>query len=729
MSNKPLYVAFVWHMHQPYYKDLLTGEYVLPWVRLHALKDYYDMVALMDPYPQIKATFNLVPSLLLQIEDYAAGTAKDKFLEVTVKDPKDLTSAEKFFILKNFFLANWDTMVKPYPRYYDLLLKRGRFVSGADIARVAKHFTTHDWMDLQVWFNLIWFGLDYRENDPVIKELFAKGKNFTNEDKIAFLAKQKELIGKVIPKYKEARDRGQIEISTTPFYHPILPLLCDSNVARVSMPDIHLPHVRFRHPEDAETQVKRAVEYFEKLFGYKPVGMWPSEGSVSPDIIPIIADQGIKWIATDEGILARSLSSSTGMPNLASQEILKPYVIQKDGKQINIVFRNHFLSDRVGFVYSRWSGEDAAKDLIHHLHNIRQSLPQSDQPYLVSIILDGENAWEYFPDGAKSFFNNLYCMLSQDPLLKTTTVNDFMEQFPPQAYLPKLFPGSWINNNFRIWIGHEEDNKAWDYLLNARSLLEGAVVDEEKLKTAWEELYIAEGSDWCWWYGDDHSSENDDTFDALFRKHLKNIYTLIGQPAPNYLDLPIKQLKVVAPIKEPTYLIQPIIDGEVSNFFEWLAAGVFDIEKAKGAMHQSQTILKKIYYGFDLANFYLRLDASFDLGIEEAHGLSYAVTIFAKDKYQIQVKFNSSLQKYEAEFMRVTPEGTTEKISNLETFAIKKVIEIGFPFALLEVEPDQEVQFSVSVMRMDQELEVWPKGGVIAFNVPTENFEAEHWFV
>jgi alpha-amylase/alpha-mannosidase (GH57 family) len=417
------------------------------------------------------------------------------------------------------------------------------------------------------------------------------------------------------------------------------------------------------------------------------------------------------------------------MPTLASQDLFKPYVVQKDGKHLNIIFRNHFLSDRLGFVYSHWNGEDAAKDLIHHLHNIKQSLPHSDQPYLVSIILDGENAWEYFPDGAKSFFNNLYCMLSQDPGLKTTTVKDFIEKFPPQAHLSKLFPGSWINNNFRIWIGHAEDNKAWDYLLNARSILEGAATSAENLKTAWEELYIAEGSDWCWWYGDDHSSENDDTFDALFRKHLKNIYTLTQQSPPNYLDLPIKQLKVVTPIKEPTYLIQPIIDGEVSNFFEWLAAGVFDIEKAKGAMHQSQTILKKIYYGFDLANLYLRFDASFGLGIDEAKGLSYMVSIFAKGKYQIQIKFNPTPQKYEAVFLRITPEGKTETITSVENFAINKIIEVGLPFALLEAEPDQEVQFSVGVIREDQELEMWPKGGVIAFKVPTENYEAEHWFV
>jgi len=302
-------------------------------------------------------------------------------------------------------------------------------------------------------------------------------------------------------------ERRQIEISTTPFYHPILPLLCDSAIAKVALPHLTLPKKKFAHPEDAISQVEQAVKYHQERFGRPPEGMWPSEGSVSEEIIPIIAKAGIKWIATDEEILARSLAKGHA---LQPAELYRPYLIEKEGQTLNIIFRNHRLSDLVGFVYSGWKGEEAAHDLIAHLHHIRESLPEIGGPYLVSLALDGENAWEYYQSNGVEFFNALYPKLSKDPLLKTITIGQFIKENPPTQKLPQLFPGSWINHNFKIWIGHEEDNLAWDYLAHARDLLTRVKPedwDEElkkKMAIAWQELFIAEGSDWCWWFGDDH---------------------------------------------------------------------------------------------------------------------------------------------------------------------------------------------------------------------------------
>jgi len=584
-------------MHQPFYKDLVTGEYVLPWVRLHAIKDYYDMVAILDDFKCIKQTFNLVPSLLEQLEEYVNGNAMDRHLEVTLKNPGDLSFDDKVFMLQNFFMANWDTMVNPYKRYYELLLKRGRFVTLPDIKSVAKRFTDGELLDLQVWFNLTWFGNIYKSKDQVINGLIEKGKNFTVEDKAALMAKQREVMSKIIPKYKELSEKGQIELTVTPYYHPILPLLLDTNSAREAMHNIKLPQNRFRHPEDAKYQIEEAVKYAKKIFGKPPAGMWPSEGSVSQDIIPLVSNAGIRWIATDEEVLSKSLGREVSKGRtLSSAELFKPYVIEKDNCKLDIIFRDHNLSDLVGFTYSKWDPRDAASDLIMHINNIRNSLPDDGKNYLVSIILDGENAWEYYKNNGWDFLCALYEKLSSEPNIRTVRVSDFLDENPPADKLHHLFSGSWINHNFRVWIGHEEDNAAWDHLARARLALENT---HNMDPLAWKELYIAEGSDWCWWYGDDHSSENDETFDMLFRKHLKNIYHLIGKPYPQNLDVPIKQRPAIRPIREPAYIVTPVLDGEITNYYEWLSAGYYDIGKLKGAMHQAETVIKGIYYGFD----------------------------------------------------------------------------------------------------------------------------------
>lgn len=690
---------------------------MLPWVRLHAVKDYYDMVAILDRFPEVHANFNLVPSLLVQIEDYAEGKANDKFLKFTLKDPKELTAEERVFILQNFFMVNWENMIKPYPYYYDLLMKRGRFVSQADLERAVKRFSYQELLDLQVWFNLTWFGFIYKLEDPIISSLIKKGKRFTEEDKKAVIEKQNEIIKKIIPAYRQAQERGQIEISTSPFYHPILPLLCDTDAAKEGMPHIVLPPAPFRHPEDADAQVKLAVEYYISRFGRKPIGMWPSEGSVSERIIPIIAGAGIKWIGTDERILGRSLHKGR---SLSAEELCQPYLLEKEGSALSVIFRNQFLSDQIGFVYYRWKAPDAAADFMEHLNNIRVSL-STDRNHLVTIILDGENAWEYYPKGGKEFFEAFYERLRTDPNVRTVKIGQYLEENPPSRKLHKLFAGSWINNNFKIWIGHTEDNTAWDYLGAAR-----LVMSEESPPLAWQELYVAEGSDWCWWYGDDHSCENDAVFDLLFRKHLKNIYQLIGREPPSYLDLPIKKLRLVRPLKEPVYLIQPILDGKITNYYEWLSAGHFDIGKARGTMHQAATILREVFYGFSMTELYVRLDMNFDPSAENSQTLSYSILFLAPLQYKAKVYYSNSENRFVSELIKGSNLSSVQKI---ETFAVGKIIELGIPFKYIEARPGDRIEFVITIGNDSQELERWPRSGAITVLVPTESYEMEQWSV
>ena len=726
MTSRPIQVAFVWHMHQPFYKDLVTGEYVLPWVRLHAIKDYYDMVAILDRFKGIKQTFNLVPSLVEQIEDYVSGNAMDRHLKVTLKDPKDLSHEDKVFMLQNFFMANWETMVNPYKRYYELLLKRGRFVTLDEIKSVAKRFTDQELLDLQVWFNLTWFGHIYKSGDPVIKGLLEKGRNFTADDKTNLINKQKEIMSRIIPKYRELMESGQIEITVTPYYHPILPLLIDTNSAREALGNIKLPQQRFRHPEDASSQIEDAVKYMQKTFGSAPCGMWPSEGSVSEDIIPLVSRAGIKWIATDEEILAMSLNRTVGEGRaLSSEELFKPYLLKRDGSSLNIIFRDHNLSDLLGFVYSKWDHKDAASDFIMHLNNIRESLPDNGRNYLVSVILDGENAWEYYRNNGWDFLCELYERLSKESNIRTVRVCDFLAENPPADTLDHLFSGSWINHNFRVWIGHDEDNRAWDYLTRARLALENASATDA---TAWKELYIAEGSDWCWWYGDDHSSENDQTFDQLFRKHLKNIYHLIKKPAPQYLDVPIKQVTAIRPTREPAYIISPVLDGEITNYYEWLSAGYYDIGKLKGAMHQTETVVKGIYYGFDISNMHVRLDVNADMSNSEARNLSFVLVIYHPHPYRIKASYDGQIGRYVFNISKLEDDHW-RFIKSIDTLGIKSIVEASVPFSDIEVKSLDEVQFAVFIEKDSQELERWPRSGSINFITPSPDFVEKQWSV
>lgn len=579
-------VCFVWHMHQPFYKDLVRGEYKLPWTRLHGLKDYYGMVQLLEEFPKVHQTFNLVPSMLVQLEDYASGTADDPFLRAALKPAETLTDAEKQFLLQYFFQANVDNLINRYPRYAELYRNRTR------------PYAMQDYRDLQVLSQLCWIDEFFLESDADIAALVAKGSEFTVEDQALLGRKQVEIIGHVIPVYKKFAATGQIELSTTPFYHPILPLICDSNIAGVSNPAVPLP-TRFQYPEDAREQLRRARAYMQEKIGVAPVGLWPSEGSVSDDALTLAGECGFQWFATDNGVLGRTLGRPAG-----PLETYRPYIWERGGQALHGLFRDHYLSDLVGFTYSKMGAEEAADHLIAR---IVENAGGRDS--LVPVILDGENAWEYFPESGREFLRLLYQRLQSTPGMTALTVSEALERHVPER-LTTIFPGSWISANFDVWIGFEEDNRAWEYLRRARETYEKHAlgVSPEARAMAYDELLIAEGSDWCWWYGPHHESINRPEFDQLFRDHLSNAYRLLGQPAPAELGRPILKIEAATHDIPPSTHIRAVIDGEITSYFEWMGAGEYRLDQRQGAMHGGRSGLQMLYYGTDGETLYLRLD-------------------------------------------------------------------------------------------------------------------------
>jgi len=608
-----LRVVVLWHQHQPFYKDLVTGEYRLPWVRMHALKDYYGMVKLLDEFPSIHQTFNLVPSLINQIQEYESGTAHDPFLEAAARPARDLTPADRRFALQYLFQANPVHLIGRYPRYVELW---ERFQSvGSDPDRADKFFQRQDYTDLQVLSQLAWFD-EFFLQEPEIAELVRKARNFSLEDQAFVTQHQKELIQRVLPAHGKAAKEGRIEISTSPFYHPILPLLCDTNQGAVSTPGLPLPQNRFRHPEDAREQLQRGLDLHEKTFGIRPKGVWPSEGSVSEEVLGIAADLGVNWMATDEGVLARTLGMSFmrdgrgRVPNAAAAKLYNVHRFESGQTCMHLLFREHAISDLIGFVYSGMAPREAALHLMQNIRESAQPVLQSGVDAVVPIILDGENAWEYYPESGREFLRHFYEMLHNDKAVEVVTVSEAIARHRNFNVLNSLTPGSWIHANFNVWIGAPEDNRSWDYLYHARNFYAQASggATEEQRKLAQEELFIAEGSDWNWWYGPEHHSANDREFDELYRKHLSNVYQALGATPPDYLAQPIIAGTVQPSFSPQTSYIRPRISGDMIRYFEWMGAAHYSADRRQGAMHGKVFLMDSIYAGIDDKNVYGRLD-------------------------------------------------------------------------------------------------------------------------
>jgi len=729
--SDPLYVAFIWHQHQPLYKSRNPeeglGQYRLPWVRLHGTKDYLDLVLILEKYPELHQTVNLVPSLILQLEDYAAGVAIDPYLALALTPEAQLKEKQKKFIIEHFFDGHHRTLIDPHPRYAQLYQQK----QAEGKTWCLENWTLQDYSDLLAWHNLSWIDPLFWD-DPEIAQWLERGKNFTLSDRQRIFSKQREIIGKIVPQHRLMQENGQLEITTTPYTHPILPLLADTNSGRVAVPEMKLPDRRFQRSEDIPRHLKKAWDMYLERFDRTPRGLWPSEQSVSPEILPDIAKAGFKWIVSDEAVLGWSIKHffhRDEVGNVLDPELMyRPYNLKTPQGDLAIVFRDHRLSDLIGFTYGGMEAKQAASDLIGHLESIHRSYVKqqthpetaSSQPWLVTIALDGENCWEYYQKDGLPFLEALYQGLSQERHIKLVTVSEFLEKYPPVADIPaaNLHSGSWVDGSFTTWIGDPAKNKAWDLLTEAReTLAKHPEATEQNNPEAWEALYAAEGSDWFWWFGEGHSSNQDAIFDRLFREHLSAIYRALNEPVPPILSKPIEDHLTSKTERQPEGFIHPIIDG-IADEQDWERAGRIEVGGSRGTMHQA-SLVQRIFYGFDHLNFYLRFD--FKAGLkpaldlpEELHLLWYypGIKLPIKLAPLDNIPDRSPLNHYFHHHLTVNL--LTRSIWFEEVgidynwharvcrglMAFDRCLEIAIPWADLKVEPDYPLEM-VAILASD----------------------------
>jgi alpha-amylase/alpha-mannosidase (GH57 family) len=720
-----LRVVVLWHQHQPFYKDLVTGEYRLPWVRLHALKDYYGMVKLLDEFPNVHQTFNLVPSLITQIQDYVTGEARDPFLEVAAKPAQDLNPDERRFALQYLFQANPANLIGRYPRYRELW---DRFRNADAIPEVAeKQFSPQDFTDLQVLSQIAWFD-EFFLDDPDVAALIHKGHDYSLEDQRFVMARERELLARVLPVHAAAAQHGRIEISTSAFYHPILPLLCDTNVGAVSSPGLALPQNRFRHPEDAREQLLRGLNLHQEVFGIRPQGAWPSEGSVSEEALAIAQSLGVKWMATDEEVLGRSLGISFGrdghghLPGELAGKLYTIHRFESEQAEMKLLFRDHTISDLIGFVYSGMAPQDAARHLMDNIKQSAQPVLDAGHDAVVPIILDGENAWEYYPRSGREFLRRFYDALQREPGVEATTVSEAIQRHQNFSPLKSLVPGSWIHANFNVWIGAPEDNRAWDYLYQARNFYAqaAAAAGDAKRQLAFEEILIAEGSDWNWWYGPEHHSANDREFDELYRKHLSNIYQLLGGRPPDYLSQPITAGGERPAALHQTAYIHPRIAGDLVSYFEWMGAAVYTADRRAGAMHGKQFLLDAVHAGIDETYIYGRLDfVENKIPVEDFELLVHleSSTEDAPPSHALQLEVGVSQGRINSWKVGVPDAGPPLAASDRPDAQVAVVLLRNFEFKL----PRAWLQAENTETRLRLRFSLWQNG------LPTDALPVEGW--
>jgi alpha-amylase/alpha-mannosidase (GH57 family) len=702
---EPLKVAILWHMHQPDYRDAVSGRTLLPWTCLHAVKDYGEMLRTAAAVPGARMTFNLVPIMLEQMERYLTGEAHDTWLEAAQRDPAAMGEEERAFLLNQFFSVHADRHIHPYRRYRELARRRGSAVT----ANVGA-FSDQDLRDLQVWFLLAWSGYHLRLQEPVA-QLIRKGENFNERDKETLLAVYRKEMAAVFILYREMEAAGSIEISVTPYAHPILPLLCDTDIASQSTPGVRLPATPFRHSPDARLQVRLGLDMVAERLDRRPRGMWPAEGAVSEEAVRLLHEEGALWAASDEEILAKSLPG--GLHD--RRRLYRPYSFAG----LPLFFRDRDLSDRIGFVYAHWDSEKAAADLVAQLRHLAFMAPGG----VIPLILDGENCWERYAENGHPFLIALYRGILAEPTLRMATFSEALAEMEPLP-LPRLAPGSWINANYNIWIGHPEENTAWDWLERARR---ETVRDEEVIAATSGEvpekirhLLRAEGSDWFWWFGDDHVTAQADIFDHLFRRHLEALYRESGLPTPAYLHQFIKRPLRQAQVLEPAALFTPRIDGRISDYFEWLAAGYVDLSPG-GAMHAAHHEFSVLLYGYDRSNLYLRLDPEEDLP-----------SLAGADGW-LEIRLSGG-ESWIARLMPTTGVLSLQRpgesiASGAGTAACGRIIEMAIPLAPLQISPDNPLTVSIHLLRAGNEIARWPAEGPVEIPYRGEDLEADDWYI
>lgn len=588
-------------MHQPVYQLTPTGDYLMPWVRLHAVKDYLDMVLILEKFPKIKLNFNLVPVLLDSLIDYGENDLHDIHSRLTITDVEDLTADDKEFIINNFFDANFHSMVLPSEEY-NRLYQKYQLNPENDI----NMFSNQEYSDLMALFNLAWFDPIYKNIYPELKKLIKKGKDYTTEDRIKIIDIQRDIIRKIIPTYKKFSDEGRIEITTSPYYHPILPILLDIKSIKKSSEN-DLP-TNLKMELDARMQTEMALDRMENIFGKRPRGIWPSEHCISSKELGLFKELGVDWTISDEGILSNSINFEFVRDFRGYLEdpyhLLKSYKYKDDG--VNIIFRDSVIPNLIGFEYPNHPAESAANDLYDRIKVAQSKLLSSpDENHLITIAMDGENCWENYTADGSTFLSTIYSLIENDPSLETVLISDYLDK-DIQKPLNKISSGSWVNRNFKLWIDEPLKNLAWTYLKQVRDDFSAYVKQNPlnpNIEAARRELFICEGSDWFWWYGEPNDSGRDNIFDYIFREHLKNIYLFLGLEVPQYLDTPLLSA-ITKPSRYPKGEFTPVMDGKEKDDENWLNAGCIKIPD--GPVLKEDKFYDKICFGYDKDNLYLR---------------------------------------------------------------------------------------------------------------------------
>ena len=607
-QSKKLSIAFYWHMHQPVYQLSPTGDFLMPWVRLHAVKDYLDMALWAKKFDKLKLNFNFVPVLINAIINYGENEAHDIHSRLTITPQDELTNEDKIFILNNFFDANYQTMILANPEYHRLY----QIVqsSGTEDTSI---FSNQEYADLMTLFNLAWIDPSFKTSNSELKKLVKKGKNYTLEDRIAIIQIQRDIIKKIIPTIRKLIEKNKIEITTSPYYHPILPILLDyKNIKKNSSPANDLQDLKT--DLDAKMQTKMALDRIEEVFGKRPRGVWPSEQCVSAKTLEMLSSLGVEWSLSDEGILANSINFEFEHDFKGyikePYHLLKTYKYKTSTSDLKMVFRESTIPNLIGFEYQNHNPIATANDLYDRIKVLQSKILSSpDNEHLLTIALDGENCWEnYLEDGA-SFLKTLYTLITEDDSLETVLLSDYLEKTKEDKLLPKIASGSWINRNFKLWIDEPVKDIAWTYLKRVRQDFANFVKREPlnpNIELARRELFICEGSDWFWWYGEPNDSGRDNIFDFLFRTHLKNVYRYLDLDTPKYLDDPLSDISTSKPSKYPKSLITPNINGKnvVDEDDEWNNAGYIEIPD--GPVLRESKLFDKIRFGNDQNNFYLK---------------------------------------------------------------------------------------------------------------------------
>lgn len=707
-ERQPIRLAFLWHLHQPDYTDHATGSPGMPWTRLHALKDYADMADHLERHPGVRATLNVVPSLVDQLAVLASGQGKpDPFLALARRDPSTLSADERKFIVGHFFSFQRDTMGRGLRRIAELYALRGPAPAADLTQEVVRRFDDQAIRDLQVLFHLVWSGA-ILQSEPLLQRLREKGRAFREDEKHALLDRQDAFLREILPRWRRLREAGNVEFSVTPYYHPILPLLCDLESAHEALPGMHIPAARFRHPEDAALQLRMAREFFEGTFGGAPAGGWPSEGAISEAALACMRDAGYRWAASDEDVLFGSLGEVLPSDPRAAEErrgeiLYRPWR-HADGPVL--LFRDHDLSDRIGFVYAGWRAEDAAEDFVARLRHLHAVLPPEHGPYTVSVILDGENAWEYYDDHGKPFFDALYGALEREAAVRTVTFSEAADAAARE--LPRVVAGSWIGRNLATWIGHPEKNRAWELLAEARAMVAKVKGPPDPSDPAWRAILSAEGSDWFWWFGDDHWSAYADEFDAAFRGKLRAAWLSVQDAAPAALSEPIRKRPAWGHML-PTGPIRPTLDGRVSDFFEWLPAGRASV--APGAMHSAARVVKEVLFGGDGERLFVRLDTYEKPASVVLTGGRLSLLVPGEPHRTVRIPLRT---------------GSTE--SEGATAALDQIVEAALPLRALG-DPDAELRFAVEVEAADGRLQRIPAEGSLHLPAPAEDPAKFDWSV